>query len=107
MLRLDQRPVSLYTYKRAWYRLGEAMPHVCCRLMTERQLDRFPLMETTMGDRLLKVSRGLAAAGVLFAVGMLAAPVPAAAQAAKPNILFIMGDDIGWMQVGVYHRGIG
>jgi arylsulfatase len=25
----------------------------------------------------------------------------------KPNILFIMGDDIGWMQVGVYHRGLG
>ena len=25
-------------------------------------------------------------------------------QQAKPNILFIMGDDIGWMQVGVYHR---
>jgi arylsulfatase A-like enzyme len=25
----------------------------------------------------------------------------------KPNILFIMGDDIGWMQVGAYHRGIG
>jgi len=24
----------------------------------------------------------------------------------KPNILFIMGDDIGWMQVGAYHRGI-
>jgi arylsulfatase A-like enzyme len=24
----------------------------------------------------------------------------------KPNILFIMGDDIGWMQVGVYHRGL-
>jgi len=23
----------------------------------------------------------------------------------KPNILF-MGDDIGWMQVGVYHRGV-
>jgi arylsulfatase A-like enzyme len=25
----------------------------------------------------------------------------------KPNILFIMADDIGWMQVGAYHRGIG
>jgi len=25
----------------------------------------------------------------------------------KPNILIIMGDNIGWMQVGVYHRGIG
>jgi arylsulfatase A-like enzyme len=25
----------------------------------------------------------------------------------KPNILFIMGDDIGWMQVGLYHEGPG
>ena len=24
----------------------------------------------------------------------------------KPNILFIMGDDIGWMQPSVYHRGL-
>jgi arylsulfatase A-like enzyme len=24
----------------------------------------------------------------------------------KPNILFIMGDDIGWMQVGAYHQGL-
>jgi arylsulfatase len=31
-----------------------------------------------------------------IAVGM-AACVPAAAQQQKPNILFIMGDDIGWM----------
>jgi len=29
------------------------------------------------------------------------------ARGKKPNILFIMGDDIGWMQVGVYHRGVG
>jgi arylsulfatase len=30
------------------------------------------------------------------------------AQAAtqKPNILFIMGDDIGWMQPSIYHRGL-
>jgi arylsulfatase A-like enzyme len=32
---------------------------------------------------------------------------PGPAQQQKPNILFIMGDDIGWMQVGAYHRGIG
>ena len=31
---------------------------------------------------------------------------PAAAQDAKPNILFIMGDDIGWMQPSIYHRGL-
>jgi len=24
----------------------------------------------------------------------------------KPNILFIMGDDIGWMQQSIYHRGL-
>jgi arylsulfatase len=36
--------------------------------------------------------------------------INAHAQAAtpqKPNIVFIMGDDIGWMQVGLYHEGIG
>jgi arylsulfatase len=27
-------------------------------------------------------------------------------QQAKPNILFIMGDDIGWMQPSIYHRGL-
>jgi arylsulfatase A-like enzyme len=26
--------------------------------------------------------------------------------AGKPNILFIMGDDIGWMQPSIYHRGL-
>ena len=30
---------------------------------------------------------------------------PASAQTQKPNILFIMGDDIGLMQVGAYHQG--
>ena len=35
------------------------------------------------------------------------ASTPATAQPAqKPNILFIMGDDIGWMQPSIYHRGL-
>jgi arylsulfatase A-like enzyme len=35
------------------------------------------------------------------------ASAPAAAQQQqKPNILFIMGDDIGWMQPSIYHRGL-
>jgi arylsulfatase len=38
-------------------------------------------------------------------VSLLAAVSARAAD--KPNIMFIMGDDIGWMQVGAYHRGIG
>ncbi len=30
----------------------------------------------------------------------------AQASASKPNILFIMGDDIGWMQPSIYHQGL-
>src|SRR5258705_796527 len=41
----------------------------------------------------------------LFAA-VMAGAMPAAAQQQKPNILFIMGDDIGWMQPGIYHRGL-
>jgi arylsulfatase A-like enzyme len=49
--------------------------------------------------------------GVLFAsaiaLGAAAFGAPVSAQdATKPNILFIMGDDIGWMQPSVYHRGL-
>jgi arylsulfatase len=31
---------------------------------------------------------------------------PTAAQAKKPNILVIMGDDVGWFNIGAYHQGI-
>jgi arylsulfatase A-like enzyme len=38
---------------------------------------------------------------------VIATSVPAAGQQPqKPNILFIMGDDIGWMQPSIYHRGL-
>ena len=42
---------------------------------------------------------------------LMSASVPlstpaAAQQAQKPNILFIMGDDIGWMQPSIYHQGL-
>ena len=30
----------------------------------------------------------------------------AAQEAKRPNILFIMGDDVGWFNVGAYHQGI-
>jgi arylsulfatase A-like enzyme len=32
-------------------------------------------------------------------------PAPAAAQK-KPNILVIMGDDVGWFNIGAYHQGM-
>jgi len=42
---------------------------------------------------------------MLMALCTLVLPMMAQAQS-KPNIVFIMGDDIGWFNVGAYHRGI-
>ena len=42
----------------------------------------------------------------LFAVVTAASTPAAAQQQQKPNILFIMGDDIGIMQPSIYHRGL-
>src|SRR3954454_7600179 len=46
--------------------------------------------------------------GLLASIAAIsAASTPVAAQPAqKPNILFIMGDDIGIMQPSIYHRGL-
>src|SRR6476620_10671739 len=43
---------------------------------------------------------------LLAAAALFGAASPAQAQAKKPNILFIMGDDIGWMQPSCYHGGL-
>lgn len=39
-------------------------------------------------------------------LGLAAAAPTASAQAKKPNILVIMGDDVGWFNIGAYHRGM-
>src|SRR5262245_6031753 len=59
-------------------------------------------------DVLLSASSALAASALSTSfVGSAQAqqqPVPGAGQ--RPNIIFIMGDDIGWFNVGAYHQGI-
>jgi arylsulfatase A-like enzyme len=44
---------------------------------------------------------------LLAAATILAAGAAQAQSDNKPNILFIMGDDIGWEQPGIYHEGLG
>jgi arylsulfatase A-like enzyme len=40
-------------------------------------------------------------------MAVVVTPYQAFAQGqSKPNIVFIMGDDIGWMQPSIYHRGL-
>ena len=52
----------------------------------------------------------LKALSVLIAVvavlAMAAGPAAAQATGKKPNIVVIMGDDIGWFNIGAYHRGM-
>jgi arylsulfatase A-like enzyme len=45
-------------------------------------------------------------AALFLALATFGAVAPALAQDKKPNILFIMGDDIGWMQPSIYHQGL-
>ena len=49
---------------------------------------------------------GVLAASLLLASLPSAPSFAQAQQQSKPNILFIMGDDIGWMQPSIYHRGL-
>ena len=42
----------------------------------------------------------------LLATVMLAGAPAHAQQQQQPNIIFIMGDDIGWFNIGAYHQGI-
>jgi hypothetical protein len=55
----------------------------------------------------MKVSRKIWL-GLLAGVAAVTAMTSQASaqQQQKPNILFIMGDDIGWMQPRIYHRGL-
>ena len=49
--------------------------------------------------RTVRMALGVALLGILWCSST------ALAQANKPNIIFIMGDDIGWFNIGAYHQG--
>ena len=44
--------------------------------------------------------------GSFIAMMVAIAPASAQQQQRRPNILVIMGDDVGWFNIGAYHQGI-
>src|SRR3954468_5485309 len=55
--------------------------------------------------RLSKLA-ALACGGTMLCGASASTPAVAQAQAARPNIIFIMGDDIGWSNIGAYNQGL-
>jgi arylsulfatase len=76
-----------------------------------------PTASATVSDRVLPTGATSTAESSAGADQVAAAPPPVAAAVAqavakqtgtgkKPNIVVIMGDDIGWFNIGAYHQGI-
>jgi arylsulfatase A-like enzyme len=42
----------------------------------------------------------------LAALAVLSTTSPVQAADKEPNILVFMGDDVGWFNIGAYHRGM-
>jgi Sulfatase len=67
---------------------------------TENALNRRRVL---LGGTTLAAASTLNASGPLQILQAQAQPAPSGQ---RPNILFIMGDDIGWFNIGAYHQGI-
>jgi len=44
--------------------------------------------------------------GIMLVASLALGATTASAEEKKPNIIFIMGDDVGWSNIGVYNQGI-
>ena len=70
----------------------------CCQRVSGR--------ETGWRDRIISIARNLSLGLLMLFAGVTAIVASASAQQQKPNILVIMGDDIGWENLGSYHQGL-
>ena len=70
------------------------------------------MFKSTIQEAIDRLFRAATTLSVVLAVGMglwgcTSQPAPVqAASPDKPNILVIMGDDVGWFNIGAYHRGM-
>src|SRR5579872_4785853 len=80
------------------------------KVMSTKELQDQTIIEKSNPDRrkILLGGTALAAASALSAVTSIQAAQAqqSASPGQKPNILFIMGDDVGWFNISAYHQGI-
>jgi arylsulfatase len=55
---------------------------------------------------IMSIGRRIFVGALLLFAALMASSAPAAAQQQRPNIVVIMGDDIGMWNIGAYHRGL-
>jgi arylsulfatase A-like enzyme len=65
-----------------------------------------PSSAADIEEAMMNVFRAIWSALVVLCSVTTMASIPASAQGQKPNILVIMGDDVGWFNIGAYHQGI-
>jgi hypothetical protein len=73
--------------------------------VVERKIEATDCVDSSRRNLLLG-SASLAVAGLAAAAGPALAQQAATSASAKPNILVIMADDIGWFNLSINHRGI-
>ena len=54
----------------------------------------------------MKIMRKLWLGMFALLAAVMAAGAPVSAQQQRPNIIVIMGDDVGWFNIGAYHQGM-
>jgi arylsulfatase A-like enzyme len=67
-------------------------------------IERFPAPGKTVRNRLSCAQ--LIGATAIVSIAAVLNPASLQAQEQQPNIIFIMGDDIGWNNIGAYNQGI-
>jgi hypothetical protein len=66
-----------------------------------------PVSRISIGGSTMRLIRAVSLGPLAVLVAVTAAtPQAVAQQQQRPNIIFIMGDDIGWANIGVYNQGI-